>query len=96
MALQEPISDHTAALDYVLDYLRQRYSSSIKDEVAAMGHRVVHGKHISEPVLVDEEVMQVIRDAADLAPLHNPANLQGIIAASAVFPRCPQVMTCYD
>ncbi|CAL8461837.1 g1368 [Coccomyxa elongata] len=88
---QEPLPDHTAALDYVLDYLRQRYSSSIKDEVAAMGHRVVHGKHISEPVLVDDEVMQVIRDAADLAPLHNPANLQGIIAASAVFPRCPQV-----
>lgn len=60
-----------------------------------MGHRVVHGKHISEPVLVDEEVMQVIRDAADLAPLHNPANLQGIIAASAVFPRCPQVLMCF-
>lgn len=60
-----------------------------------MGHRVVHGKHISEPVLVDEEVMQVIRDAADLAPLHNPANLQGIIAASAVFPGCPQVVMCF-
>ncbi len=83
--------DHTTALDYVLDYLEQQHSKSIKTEVAALGHRVVHGKHISEPVLVDEEVMQVIKEAADLAPLHNPANLQGIVAASKVFPGCPQV-----
>lgn len=55
-----------------------------------MGHRVVHGKHISKPVLVDDKVLQVIREAADLAPLHNPANLQGIVAATAVFPKCPQ------
>ena len=89
--IQEPLKDHTAALDYVLDYLRQRYSNAIKDEVAAMGHRVVHGKHISRPVLVDEAVLQVIREAADLAPLHNPANLQGIVAATEVFPHCPQV-----
>ncbi|KAK9908838.1 hypothetical protein WJX75_003571 [Coccomyxa subellipsoidea] len=88
---QEPLSDHTAALDYVLNYLRLRYSNNIKEEVEAMGHRVVHGKHISEPVLVNEEVMQVIKEAAELAPLHNPANLQGIVAASLVFPDCPQV-----
>ncbi len=77
----------------MLDYLKQRYSNAIKDEVAAMGHRVVHGKHISRPVLVDEAVLQVIREAADLAPLHNPANLQGIVAATEVFPHCPQVGT---
>jgi acetate kinase len=93
---QEPLSDHTAALDYVLNYLRLRYSNNIKEEVEAMGHRVVHGKHISEPVLVNEEVMQVIKEAAELAPLHNPANLQGIVAASLVFPDCPQVKACYD
>ncbi len=92
---QEPLPDHTAALDYVLDYLRQQYSNNIKDEVEAMGHRVVHGKNISEPVLVDEEVMRIIKDAAELAPLHNPANLQGIVAASAVFPGCPQVHACH-
>ena len=87
---QEALPDHTAALDYVLDYLQRRYSDAIKEEVTAMGHRVVHGKHISRPVLVDDKVLQVIRDAADLAPLHNPANLQGIVAATAVFPGCPQ------
>jgi len=41
------LSDHTNALDYVLDYLKQHYSNTIKDEVAALGHRVVHGKHLS-------------------------------------------------
>ncbi len=57
--LQEPLSDHTQSLDYVLDYLKQHYSSTIKNEVAALGHRVVHGKHLSEPMLVDKKVMQV-------------------------------------
>ncbi len=47
---------------------------------------------LAEPKLVDEEIMQIIREAADLAPLHNPANLQGIIAASAVFTGSPQVL----
>jgi acetate kinase len=78
-------------LELLIDYLENRYSRSFKDDVAALGHRIVHGKHISEPVLVDEEVLRVIEDAADLAPLHNPANLQGIRAASAVFQGCPQV-----
>ncbi|CAK0783791.1 hypothetical protein CVIRNUC_006991 [Coccomyxa viridis] len=88
---KESLSDHTHALDYVLDYLKQQYSNTIKDEVAALGHRVVHGMHLSEPVLVDDKVMQIIKEAADLAPLHNPANLQGIVAASAVFTGSPQV-----
>ena len=90
--MQESLSDHTHALDYVLDYLKQQYSNTIKDEVAALGHRVVHGMHLSEPVLVDDKVMQIIKEAADLAPLHNPANLQGIVAASAVFTGSPQVL----
>ncbi len=94
LPLQEPLTDHTNALDYVLDYLKRQYSNTIKDEVKALGHRVVHGKHLSEPMLVDEEVMRIIREAADLAPLHNPANLQGIVAASAVFTGAPQVTPC--
>ena len=92
--MQEPLTDHTNALDYVLDYLKRQYSNTIKDEVKALGHRVVHGKHLSEPMLVNEEVMRIIREAADLAPLHNPANLQGIVAASAVFTCAPQVTPC--
>ena len=67
-AVQESLSDHTHALDYVLDYLKQQYSNTIKDEVAALGHRVVHGMHLSEPVLVDDKVMQIIKEAADPGP----------------------------
>lgn len=51
---------------------------------------MVHGKDIPRAQLVDEGVIKAIQDAAAMAPLHNPANLQGIQAASAVF-SCPQV-----
>lgn len=52
--------------------------------------QVVHGRDIPAARLVDDGVMRAIQDAAPLAPLHNPANLEGIRAASAVF-SCPQV-----
>jgi Acetokinase family len=54
---------------------------------------VVHGRDIPAARLVDDGVLDAIRDAAPLAPLHNPANLEGILAASAVF-SCPQVSAC--
>jgi acetate kinase len=57
--------------------------------------QVVHGRDIPAAQLVNDSVLRAIRDAAPLAPLHNPANLEGIMAASAVFP-CPQVRTCTD
>ena len=52
---------------------------------------MVHGRDIPAARLVDAGVLDAIRDAAPLAPLHNPANLEGILAASAVF-SCPQVI----
>lgn len=52
--------------------------------------RVVHGRNIPTAKLVDQKIIAAIKEAAPLAPLHNPANLQGIIAAAAVF-QCPQV-----
>ena len=57
----------------------------------AVGHRVVHGgERFSSSVLVDDEVLAAIREVSDLAPLHVPANLAGIEAASAVLPGVPQ------
>ncbi|KAK9846524.1 hypothetical protein WJX81_005941 [Elliptochloris bilobata] len=88
---KEPLSDHVAALDHVLDYLRRARSPKISEEVAALGHRVVHGKSISEPVLIDDAALAAIEDAAELAPLHNYANLSGIKAAAKIFPGKPQV-----
>lgn len=88
---KEGIQDHTAALDVALKYLQDSYSSSVRQQVNAIGHRVVHGKDVGKAMLVTPEIKQLIKDASSLAPLHNPANLQGITAATAIFPGQPQV-----
>ena len=69
-------------------------SPVIKDsaEILGVGHRVVHGgEAFREPVLIDEKVMETIRELIPLAPLHNPANLLGIEAAQRLFPGLAQV-----
>ena len=88
---KESIKDHTSALDVAMHYLQDSYSKSVKEQVCAIGHRVVHGKDVGEAKLVTAQIEQLIKDAADLAPLHNPANLQGIMAAKSIFPGQPQV-----
>ena len=60
-------------------------------QVQACGHRVVHGKDIPRALLVSAEVERQIEDAASLAPLHNPPNLEGIRAAARIFVGTPQV-----
>jgi acetate kinase len=61
-------------------------------DLAGAGHRVVHGgERFSDSVLVDDDVLAAIRSFSPLAPLHNPANLAGIEAVSAVRPGLPQV-----
>jgi len=61
-------------------------------EIAAVGHRVVHaGEKYSESVVIDGNVIDVIRDHFQLSPLHNPPNLAGIEAAMAAMPETPQV-----
>jgi acetate kinase len=63
-----------------------------KDEIGAVGHRVVHGgERFQSSVRIDEEVIEGIEANIALAPLHNPANLQGYQAAKAVLPDAPQV-----
>jgi acetate kinase len=63
-----------------------------KDEIGAVGHRVVHGgERFQSSVLIDDEVIEGIEANIALAPLHNPANLQGYQAAKAVLPDAPQV-----
>ena len=61
-------------------------------EVNAIGHRVVHGaEEFSDSVIITEDVKSSIKDCSDLAPLHNPANLDGIVACESVFPNVPNV-----
>jgi acetate kinase len=81
------IPDHTAAFDAMLAEFAAEGPSLQEHPLAAVGHRVVHGgKRFFEPTIVTPLVEINIEDLAALAPLHNPANLQGIRAAKAAFP----------
>ena len=63
-----------------------------REALAAVGHRVVHGGPLfSEPTLVDDEVLAAVEGLVPLAPLHNPANLEGLRVARRLFPDVPQV-----
>jgi len=85
-----PLRDMGAALDYVLRYVASDQSgvTEVKSagDVHAVGHRVVHGGELfKESTLIDDRVLKGIEDCIDLAPLHNPNNVKGILAARALF-----------
>ncbi len=85
------IPDHTVAVKNVLENLVTFKIVNSYDEIAGVGHRVVHGgEKFADSVLINEEVMQAIEEVSDLAPLHNPANLTGIRAFQEALPDKPQ------
>jgi len=83
-----PLDRIQDAIDHIAHLLRDPGLGGIDaKQITAIGHRVVHGgETIHKPSLVDERVKQVIRSCFDLAPLHNPPNLNGIIACEKLFP----------
>ncbi|PWK15593.1 acetate/propionate family kinase [Tumebacillus permanentifrigoris] len=86
------ILDHREALQQVIEVVTHRSGvlQSV-EEIAAVGHRVVHGgEQFALSSLLTDEVKRAIQDNVELAPLHNPANLQGIEAMEAVLPGVPQ------
>jgi acetate kinase len=86
------VQDHRVGLEYIGRTLRE--SGALKDmsELSAIGHRVVHGGEAFRlPTLIDDAVIERIRDMIPLAPLHNPANLVGIEVALGQAPDVPQV-----
>jgi acetate kinase len=90
------LRDHRAALDHILRWLTSDESGvpiSSVAEIGAAGHRVAHGgEHFQRSVQIDERVLQVIEETIELAPLHNPHNLRGILAMrDALGPGVPQV-----
>ncbi|MEE1112390.1 MAG: acetate kinase [Bacteroidales bacterium] len=92
--VQQPIPDHKAGIKMVLDALVDEKIGVIASltEINACGHRVAHGGEVfKESVLVGEKEKEQIRALFALAPLHNPANLQGIEAMQAILPNVPQV-----
>ncbi|QWB23017.1 MULTISPECIES: acetate kinase [Streptomyces] len=86
------IADHDAALKAVAEELAKDGLGLDSPELAAIGHRVVHGgKSFTEPTVVDDAVLAEIERLIPVAPLHNPANLTGIRTAQALRPDLPQV-----
>jgi acetate kinase len=92
----EPIRDTRAAVEMILRWAVSQESgvtevSSVSD-IHAVGHRVVHGgERFTSSVLITDEVLRGIEDCIELAPLHNPANIQGIVAARTALGSLPQV-----
>ena len=91
-----PLRDTRAAVDFIIRWVCSEASGipevrSVAD-VHAVGHRVVHGgERFKASVLITDEVVRGIEDCIELAPLHNPANLRGVVAAREVFgPGLPQ------
>jgi len=84
--------DHSAALKAVAEELSADGVGLDSPELAAIGHRVVHGgKRFTEPTLITDEVLAEIRRLIPVAPLHNPANITGIEVARSLRPDLPQV-----
>jgi len=91
---EEPFANHDAALSRTAGLITGAEAGVVKDasEIGAIGHRVVHGgEAFRQPVLITEEVKAAIKKFSTLAPLHNPAGLTGIEAATRLFVGVPQV-----
>ena len=96
--LHRAIPDHTTGIKLVLDALTDPVHGVIAslDEVKAVGHRVAHGgEFFPESCIVTEDVKAKIRSLFEIAPLHNPANLEGVLSIEKVLPGVKQV-TVFD
>lgn len=88
------IPDHTIGINLVVSALLDHKHGVIKDinEIMAVGHRVAHGgENFKKSVFIDSSVKKDIEAVCELAPLHNPANLKGILSVEKLIPGVPQV-----
>jgi acetate kinase len=86
------VKNHASGIKKLVgDILKKKVVQGL-DEIEALGHRVVHGaESFSQPRIIDNKVIKKIKDCSSLAPLHNPANLAGIVACQRIFSKIPQV-----
>ena len=92
--IEQVIENHEEGIKLVLSQLTHPEYGVIKsfDEIGAIGHRLAHGgDKISEPTLIDENVINVLKEFTPLAPLHNPAEIVGVEACKKVLPDVPMV-----
>ena len=92
--IKHPAKTHEEAVDFTLKQLinpKYKVIDSL-DEISAIGHRLVHGgEKINKSVIITDEVVEVLKECIDLAPLHNPAGIIGIEACKKVMPGKPMV-----
>ncbi len=92
--LTKSIPDHTSGISLILDALTNPDHGVLGSisELSAVGHRVAHGgEYFKDSAVVNKTVKQQIESCFDLAPLHNPANLKGILSMENILPNTPQV-----
>ena len=86
------LKNHTEAVQVMLDELIKHKAVESLDEIKGVGHRVLHGgEKYSDSVLIDDQVVQDIKDLTKLGPLHHPGNLAGIEAMQKALPGVPNV-----
>ncbi|MCL1895168.1 MAG: acetate kinase [Clostridiales bacterium] len=91
---ETPMKDHKDAIANVISALTDPIYGVIKSmsEISAVGHRVVHaGEKYAKSVMIDAAVIAALEECIELAPLHNPPNLQGIAACQELMPGTPQI-----
>ena len=94
MVLEKPMKDHRVAMEFVLKALTDETHGVISDmsEINAVGHRVLHAaEKFSDSVVINNDVLEAIRECIKFGPLHNPANLMGIEACQSIMPDTPMV-----
>ena len=90
--VQREIPTHTVGLEESFRLLDSKGIGPTQLDIIAVGHRVVHGGMVfSAPELISDPVVEMIRSLIPLAPLHNPANIDGIEVARALLPNIPHV-----
>ena len=92
--MERPIEEHTAGVQWIFEVLTTGDYAVLNslEELDAVGHRMVHGgEKFNKSVILTPEVMEAFTACNDLAPLHNPANIKGVNAVSALLPNITQV-----
>ena len=94
VTIEKDLPDHKVAIGEVLALLVSAEQGVIKDmsEISAVGHRIVHGSEkFKDSMIIDDKTIEALKECSELAPLHNPPNITGILACMQLMPGVPMV-----